>query len=109
MPPDRYRIRYAQPADEVLKELRRFVNYVRSGPVNSLLPSTLQEICAQDASEVAKWQERIERGLRNTPAMSASERFWLDEMNDVFKAAQRRLDELVGIPRDGSGSSQCAS
>jgi hypothetical protein len=54
------------------------------------------------------WQERIERVLRNTPAMSASERFWLDEMNNLFKAAQRRLDELVGIPRDGSSSSQCA-
>jgi hypothetical protein len=105
MPPYRYRISYAQPADEVLRELRKFVNYVKSGPVNSLLPSTLHDIGAQDASDVTKWQKRIERVLRETPAMSATERYWLDEMNNLFKAAQHRLDELVGARRDRPGSS----
>ena len=108
MPPDRYRISYAQPADEVLKELRNFVNYVRSGPINSLLPSTLHDICAQDASDVTKWQKRIERVLRETPAMSATERYWLDEMNNIFKVAQHRLDELVGAPVDRAGPSRYA-
>jgi len=108
MPPDRYRISYAQPADEVLKELRKFVNYVTNGPVNSLLPSTLHDICAQDANDVNKWQKRIERVLRETPAMSATERYWLDEMNNVFKAAQHRLDELVGARRDPPGPSRYA-
>lgn len=108
MPPARYRVSYAQPVDEVLTELRRFVDYVRSGPVNSLLPSTLHDICAQDASDVIKWQKRIERVLRETPAMSATERYWLDEMNNVFKAAQHRLDELVGAHRDGRGPSRYA-
>src|SRR5690242_21663686 len=108
MPPDRYRISYAQPVDEVLRELRQFVNYVRGGPINSLLPSTLQDICAQDASDVIKWQKRIERVLRETPAMSATERYWLDEMNNVFKAAQHRLDELVGVRRDEPGPSRYA-
>jgi hypothetical protein len=46
----------------------------------------------RDASDVTKWQKRIERVLRETSAMSATERYWLDEMNNVFKAAQHRLD-----------------
>ena len=108
MPPDRYRISYAQPVDEVPAELRRFVDYVRSGPVNSLLPSTLHDICAQDASDVTKWQKRIERVLRETPTMSATEHYWFGEINNVFKAAQHRLDELVGARREGPGPSRYA-
>ena len=108
MPPERYRIGFAQPADEVLRALREFVRYVTSGPVNSLLPSTLHDICARDADDVTKWQKRIERVLHETPAMSATERYWLDEMNNVFKAAQHRLDELVGAPPDRAGPARHA-
>ena len=61
--PQHYRIRYAQSADEVLRELGKLMDYVNSGPVISLLPSTLQNISSRNATDVAKWHEQIERDL----------------------------------------------
>jgi hypothetical protein len=94
--PQRYRIRHAQSADEVLSELGKFMDYVNSGPVISLLPSTLQNISSRNATDVAKWHEQIERDLRTTLPMSATARFWLNVLDEVLKGARQRLDELGG-------------
>jgi hypothetical protein len=94
--PQRYRIRHAQSADEVLSELGKFMDYVNSGPVISLLPSTLQNISSRNANDVAKWHGQIERDLRTTLPMSATARFWLNVLDEVFKGARQRLDELLG-------------
>jgi hypothetical protein len=94
--PQRYRIRHAQSADEVLSELGKFMDYVNSGPVISLLPSTLQNISSRNANDVAKWHGQIERDLRTTLPMSATARCWLNVLDEVFKGARQRLDELLG-------------
>ena len=52
-------------------------------------------LTARDASEVTKWETRIDRCLHDTLAMNATARFWLYEIDEVFKAARRRLNELV--------------
>jgi len=64
--PERYRVRYARSAEEVLRELQKFVDYVKTGPVITLLPRTLHDLSVQDAGDVAKWQERIARKLLHT-------------------------------------------
>jgi hypothetical protein len=50
--PEYYRIRHAQSADELLIGLGKFVTYKKSGPVLTLLPSTLHEISSRDATDV---------------------------------------------------------
>ena len=95
MAPELYRIKYADRPDELLVALGKFVNYVRSSPVISLLPSGLHEISARDANDVAAWEDRIDRILHDTLPLNASARFWLNEIDEVFKAARHRLDELV--------------
>ena len=92
---ERYRIRYAQDANEALTEFGKFVNYVRTGPVNNLLPAALHDISARNADEVAEWQERIETVRRDMAPMGATSRFWVDLLDEVFKGARQRLDELV--------------
>jgi len=99
-----YRISYAHPADEMLTELGKFVDYVRNGPIGGLLPSALHDISVHDAGDVAKWQDRIDRIMHDLPTMNATERFWLHEIDEVFKAARRRLDELLGAGRDAPAS-----
>ena len=76
--PEHYRIRHAQSADELLIELRKFVDHMRSGPVIALLPSTLHEISSRDVTDVAKWQEQIERVLPGTPPIGATVLFRLN-------------------------------
>ena len=99
--PERYRIRYAQDANEALTELGKFVNYVRTGPVNNLLPNALHNISARDAGEVAEWRERIGRVRRDMAPMGATSRFWVDLLDEVFKGARQRLDELIRAKRNG--------
>jgi hypothetical protein len=95
MAPELYRIKYADRADELLVALGKFISYVRSGPVFCLLPNALQDLSARDASEVTEWESRIDRCLHDTLPMNATARFWLSEIDEVFKAARHRLDELV--------------
>ena len=99
--PERYRVRYARDADEALTELGKFVNYVRTGPVNNLLPSALHGISVRNASEVAEWHERIESVRRDTAPTGPTSRFWLHFLDEVFKGARQRLDELVRARCDG--------
>jgi hypothetical protein len=94
MAPELYNIRYAAGADELLSALGKFVRYVKTGPVCSLLPNALHDISARDAAEIVQWENRIDSILRDTVPMNASARFWLSEINEVFKAARYRLDEL---------------
>lgn len=94
--PERYRIRYAHSADEVLSELGRFVEYVTSSPVITMLPSALHDISSCDAGDVAKWQARIVRVRQGTP-VGATARFWLDLLDEMFKGARVRLEELRGM------------
>jgi hypothetical protein len=95
MVPELYNIRYAAGADELLAALGKFVSYVKTGPVCSLLPQGLQDISARDAAEIAQWEHRIDSILHDTLPINASARFWLSEINEVLKAARYRLDELM--------------
>ena len=97
--PEYYRIRYAQSAEELLIELGKFVDYVRSGPVLTLLPSVLHEISSRDATDVAKWHEQIECVLRGSPPIGATVLFWLHLLDELFEGARRRLDELLCASR----------
>ena len=99
--PERYRVRYARDAEEALTELGKFVNYVRTGPVYNLLPSELHDISARNAREVAEWQERIESVRRDTAPTGPTSRSWLHFLDEVFKGARQRLDELVRARCDG--------
>jgi len=99
--PAYYQIRQAQSTDQVLIELRKFVDYVKSSPVLTLLPSTLHDISSRDPADVAQWQEEIERVLRDTSPMSATELFWLDLLDELFEGARHRLDELLRASHAG--------
>jgi hypothetical protein len=92
--PERYRVRYARNAEEVLSELQKFVEYVKSGPVIAILPKALQDISSHDADDVAKWQRQIEHVRRKTCPMGAIVGFWLDLLAEMFTGARHRLDEL---------------
>jgi hypothetical protein len=95
--PERFRVRYACSAEEVLRELQKFVDYVTTGPVITLLPRTLHDLSAQDAGDVAKWQERVARELRHTRPLGAIEECWLNILDEMFRGALQRLDELPHI------------
>ena len=95
MAPELYNIRYASGADELLSALGKFVSYVKTGPVCNLLPQALQDISARDAAEIAQWEHRIDSILHDKLPLNATARFWVSELNEVFKAARYRLDELM--------------
>jgi hypothetical protein len=92
--PERYRVRYAASADEVLSELQKFIEYIKSGPVIAMLPSALHGISSQDAGEAAKWQEQIAKVRRKTCPVGAIVSFWLDLLYEMFTGARHRLNEL---------------
>ncbi len=97
----------ARDADEALTELGKFLNYVRTGAVNNLLPSELHDISVRNASEVAEWQERIESVRRATVPRGPTSRFWLDLLGEVFSGARQRLDELVRARHQRGRQVQC--
>ena len=97
--PERYKVRYAASADDVLSELQTFIEYIKSGPVIAMLPSALHGISSQDAGEVAKWQEQIAKVRRKTCPVGAMVSFWLDLLDEMFTGARQRLNELGA--RDG--------
>ena len=99
--PERYRVRYAHSAEEVLRELQKFVDYVKSGSVITLLPSTLHELSSHDAADVAKWQERIARALLRTRPLGAIAGCWLNLLDEMFRGARQRLDELAHAGDEG--------
>ena len=94
MAPELYVIKYAKQKDELLRELNKFVSYVTSGPVVTLLPIELHTLSARDHADVSAWESRIGRTLTETVPLHASSLFWLSEIDQVFKVASQRLDEL---------------
>ena len=94
MAPELYVIKYAKGEDELLRELNKFVSYVMSGPVITLLPVELRSLSARDHADVTAWESRIERTMLETVPLNASSLFWLSEIEQIFKVASQRLDEL---------------
>jgi hypothetical protein len=99
--PERYRVRYAHSAKEVLRELQNFVDHVKTGPVITLLPRTLHDLSVQEAGDVAKWQERVARELRHTCPLGATAECWLNILDEMFRGALQRLDELAHAGDEG--------
>ncbi len=99
--PERYRVKYAHSAEEVLRELQNFVDYVKTGPVIMLLPGTLHDLSAQNAGDVAMWQERVARELRHTCPLGATAECWLNILDEMFSGARQRLDELAHAGAEG--------
>jgi hypothetical protein len=97
--PQRFRVRYAASVDDVLSELQKFIEYIKSGPIIAMLPSALHGISSQDAGELARWQEQIAIVRRGTCPVGAIVSFWLDLLDEMFTGARRRLNELGA--RDG--------
>jgi hypothetical protein len=100
--PERYQVRYARNAEEVLTELQKFVEYIKSGPVIVILPTTLQDISCGHAEDVATWQRRIEQVRRKACPMGAIVGFWLDLLAEMFTGARHRLEELGAMGRDSA-------
>ena len=106
--PERYRVRYAHSADEVLSELQKFADYLKCGPIITLLPRTLHGISARNAGDVEKWREQIALVLRETPPEGAIAGYWLNLLDEVFREASRRLDELGSASCEGLAALQAA-
>jgi len=94
MTPELYVIKYATREDQLLRELNKFVSYVTSGPVMTLLPVELRALSARNHVDVSAWESRLGRTLTETVPFNASSLFWLSEIEQVFKVASQRLDEL---------------
>ena len=107
--PERYRVRYAGDAREVLNELHKFVEYIKSGPVIALLPQALHDISSGDAADVARWQRQIELARQKACPMGAIVAFWLDLLAEMFSGARQRLEELGDTDRDGASPVQGSS
>jgi hypothetical protein len=100
--PERFRVRYASTAAEVLNELQKFVEYVKTGPVITLLPTTLQALSSDDAAEVVRWQQQIAHELSYTRPLGATTRCWLSLLDEMFRGARQRLDELAHAAESGA-------
>jgi hypothetical protein len=90
----------------VLAELAKCVDYMKCEPVVSLLPNTLRRVSSHDAKDVAEWQERIARVAQGMSPVSATERYWLELLDELYKAARQRLEELDGTEHAGSQESR---
>jgi hypothetical protein len=79
-----------------------------SGDTGSLpgFAPRLKSVChgrmqSRDATDVAEWQEQIERVLQDTPSIGATVLFWLNLLDELFKGARHRLDELLRASHAG--------
>lgn len=107
MTPDLYAIQYASTSADVMALLERCVAYVRNGPVMALLPEELQGLHVHDATDVAPWQSRLEQMQRRPAMLTASARFWVEELAEMFRMATRRLEDLR-VVASASGSAVTA-
>jgi hypothetical protein len=107
MTPDLYAIQYASTSADVMALLERCVAYVRNGPVMALLPEELQGLHVHDACDVGPWQSRLEQMQRRPAMLSASARFWVEELAEMFRMASRRLADLQAVA-SASGSAPTA-
>lgn len=107
MTPDLFAIQYAATPAEVMALLERCVSYVRKGPVMALLPEELQGLYVHHTADVAPWQSRLEQMQRRPAMLSASARFWIEELAEMFRMASRRLEDLHAT--GGASSSAMAA
>jgi len=98
MTPDLYAIQYASTPGDVMALLERCVAYVRNGPVMALLPEELQGLDVHNADDVAPWQSQLEQMQRRPAMLTASARFWVEELAEMFRMARRRLEDLHAVP-----------
>jgi hypothetical protein len=97
MTPDLYAIQYARTPQEVLALIGRCVAYIRTGPVLALLPEELQDLQVRDEEDIEAWQHCLAQSLDGTSVFTASARFWIAELIEVFSMASGRLNALRAL------------
>ena len=94
MHPIKYAVQHAETSAEVLKRLSAFVNYLHGCCVDTLLPGEFSHLSAGSAEEVSDWSQRLSRADHRAEALTVAGDIWLTDVQDAFRGAAQRLDEL---------------
>ena len=92
--PTKFAVQYANSEAEVVRQVADFLNYLEYCHVTALLPSELSALCAKTADEIRASAEHARMVRASRQPLTATARFWIEEVGDVFDAARQRLDEL---------------
>ena len=92
--PTKFAVQYANSEAEAARQLADFLSYLEHCHVTALLPSELGTLCAETADEIRACAVHVRRVRASWQPLSATARFWIEEVGDVFDAATARLDEL---------------
>ena len=100
--PAKYAVQSATSETEVTRQVADFLDYLEGCHVISLLPSELGTLSAQNAAEIRDCADKIQRTRTDYQPLTATARFWVEEVSEIYETAAARLDQL-GVPRPSSG------
>ena len=95
--PAKYAVQSASTELEITRHVADFLDYLGNCHVIALLPTELGTLSARDAPEIRACADKITQALRSHQPLSATARFWLEEVSEMFETAAQRLDELSSL------------
>jgi len=79
---------------ELVRQVANFLSYLESCGVTSLLPPEVRAGRAETAGTIHACADRGRAVRTSRRPLTATARFWIEEVGDFLDAANRRLDEL---------------
>lgn len=92
--PAKYAVQSASTELEITRHVADFLDYLHNCHVIALLPTELGTLSARDAAEIRACAGRIKRTWASHQPLTATARFWVEEVSEIFETAVQRLDEL---------------
>ena len=105
--PAKYAVQSASSEAEVTRQVADFLDYLQGCHVVPLLPRELGTLSAQNAAEIRDCADKIQRTQTDHQPLTATARFWVEEVSEIYETAAARLDQL-GVPRPSLGSAAAA-
>lgn len=95
--PTKFAIQHAASEAEVARQVADFLNHLQYCHVTALLPPQLGALSAATAVEIRNCAERVRMARASQQPLTATARYWLEEIGEVFDAATQRLDDLTRV------------
>ena len=92
--PRKFVVQKADSQAELVRQVANFLSYLESCGITSLLPPEVRAGSAETAGTIHTFAELLRAARTSRRPLTATARFWIEEVGDFFDSASQRLDEL---------------
>jgi hypothetical protein len=92
--PARYALQFAESEEEVKYHLSAYLEYLHRCQVTALLPIERNPLSSRDVYEIYACAEKLNATSGCEISITATARYWLEEISEMFNTAAVRLKQL---------------